>query len=409
MKKPAFFVGTPLEDRQETTLTGRGLLPWQQKVADERTGKRRFHGAFTGGFAAGYNNTCGSEMGWKPQQFVSSRSQRQEAKQEIEDYMDDEDLGELDMSQTLRTTSDYYAQPKENIGVRLLRLCRSLPVDDPAPFQPKTTTAGLGFTAVVQPATAIIGDEEYSFFEATSELPETSLTFVEGAVIKPPAQFKPPDLPEGYNPRHFLMNHKAAQTAPKFTSVPQRATAMAEPLFAAMLSPADIERISKIKTFVQSRDQKARYVEKTELPFGEDPNKQERYFRYVCAQEGRLVAGVGPVNLMTASQIRRENDEFKAIYDASHTAEEVPRQLPTTERTIEAWKPVKQLCESFNVPETTEEPRPQKKVERPGADIIPILQSSKQSEDLLEPAKHLALFKSIFEEEELPLKRSRGV
>jgi len=30
-------------------------------VTDEQ-GRRRFHGAFTGGFSAGYYNTCGSEV-----------------------------------------------------------------------------------------------------------------------------------------------------------------------------------------------------------------------------------------------------------------------------------------------------------------------------------------------------------
>ena len=34
-------------------------------VTDAR-GRRRFHGAFTGGFSAGYFNTVGSKEGWKP-------------------------------------------------------------------------------------------------------------------------------------------------------------------------------------------------------------------------------------------------------------------------------------------------------------------------------------------------------
>lgn len=38
----------------------------------------RFHGAFTGGFSAGYFNTVGSEnnAGFQPSTFVSSRSSR---------------------------------------------------------------------------------------------------------------------------------------------------------------------------------------------------------------------------------------------------------------------------------------------------------------------------------------------
>jgi G patch domain-containing protein 1 len=45
------------------------------KVTDEQ-GRVRFHGAFTGGFSAGYFNTVGSEEGFKPKTFVSSRENR---------------------------------------------------------------------------------------------------------------------------------------------------------------------------------------------------------------------------------------------------------------------------------------------------------------------------------------------
>jgi hypothetical protein len=45
------------------------------KVTDEQ-GRVRFHGAFTGGFSAGYFNTVGSEEGFKPKTFVSSRESR---------------------------------------------------------------------------------------------------------------------------------------------------------------------------------------------------------------------------------------------------------------------------------------------------------------------------------------------
>ena len=42
------------------------------EVTDEQ-GRRRFHGAFTGGFSAGYYNTAGSAEGWAPATFKSSR------------------------------------------------------------------------------------------------------------------------------------------------------------------------------------------------------------------------------------------------------------------------------------------------------------------------------------------------
>jgi G patch domain-containing protein 1 len=39
-----------------------------QEVTDEQ-GRRRFHGAFTGGFSAGFYNTVGSAEGWAPSSF----------------------------------------------------------------------------------------------------------------------------------------------------------------------------------------------------------------------------------------------------------------------------------------------------------------------------------------------------
>lgn len=71
-------------------------------MTDER-GRRRFHGAFTGGFSAGYFNTAGSrhgchyfnfknqKIGWVPQTFKSTRTERGERfEQMAEDFMDEE-------------------------------------------------------------------------------------------------------------------------------------------------------------------------------------------------------------------------------------------------------------------------------------------------------------------------------
>jgi hypothetical protein len=60
-------------------------------VTDDE-GRRRFHGAFTGGFSAGYFNTVGSKEGWAPSTFVSSRAQRANLQQRPEDFMDDDDF-----------------------------------------------------------------------------------------------------------------------------------------------------------------------------------------------------------------------------------------------------------------------------------------------------------------------------
>ena len=57
-------------------------------------GKERFHGAFTGGFSAGYYNSVGSAEGFTPQTFSSSRGNRAihpKVARRPEDYMDEED------------------------------------------------------------------------------------------------------------------------------------------------------------------------------------------------------------------------------------------------------------------------------------------------------------------------------
>ena len=62
-------------------------------------GTKRLHGAFEGGFSAGYFNTVGSKEGWKPSEFVSSRDNRfnqqsidAEGLNRIENYMDEDDI-----------------------------------------------------------------------------------------------------------------------------------------------------------------------------------------------------------------------------------------------------------------------------------------------------------------------------
>ncbi|KAH7488523.1 hypothetical protein PRIC2_006938 [Phytophthora ramorum] len=76
-----------------------------QEVTDEQ-GRRRFHGAFTGGFSAGYYNSVGSAEGWTPQTFSSSRSNRSsQIQQRAEDFMDEDDDPLL--GKRLETTERY--------------------------------------------------------------------------------------------------------------------------------------------------------------------------------------------------------------------------------------------------------------------------------------------------------------
>ncbi|PTB64554.1 hypothetical protein BBK36DRAFT_1122833 [Trichoderma citrinoviride] len=107
---PYAIFGTPLPEEGERD-DGSYLPLWKQEVRDEK-GRRRLHGAFTGGWSAGYFNTVGSKEGWTPSTFVSSRSNRRKddsgrSQQRAEDYMDEEDLADAAEAQTLKTTQAF--------------------------------------------------------------------------------------------------------------------------------------------------------------------------------------------------------------------------------------------------------------------------------------------------------------
>ncbi|RUS80099.1 hypothetical protein EGW08_012145 [Elysia chlorotica] len=87
---PVFF-----EDQPKKLITPQDL------TAKDKQGRRRFHGAFTGGFSAGFFNTVGTKEGFVPSTFVSSKSrksrndvERPNRSSQPEDFMDDEDLEE---------------------------------------------------------------------------------------------------------------------------------------------------------------------------------------------------------------------------------------------------------------------------------------------------------------------------
>ncbi|XP_062159896.1 G patch domain-containing protein TGH [Alnus glutinosa] len=111
------FYGTPIEREEEFTsrkkkavaeASGnlRSLPVWKQEVTDEE-GRRRFHGAFTGGFSSGYYNTAGSKEGWAPQSFISSRKNRAEVKQQsILNFLDEDEKSEFE-GQSLGTSLQF--------------------------------------------------------------------------------------------------------------------------------------------------------------------------------------------------------------------------------------------------------------------------------------------------------------
>ncbi|QDS74340.1 hypothetical protein FKW77_004554 [Venturia effusa] len=110
-ESPYAFYGTPIPPLDAEVRDDGSYVPvWQQEVRDER-GRKRLHGAFTGGFSAGqsirYFNTVGSKDGWTPQTFVSSRTNRAKAQQKAEDFMDEEDIADAEEAQKLQTSTGF--------------------------------------------------------------------------------------------------------------------------------------------------------------------------------------------------------------------------------------------------------------------------------------------------------------
>ncbi|XP_065085578.1 G patch domain-containing protein 1 homolog [Ochlerotatus camptorhynchus] len=101
--------GTPLPTYEEDEIPAKKPVSVEDQIVLDVNGKRRFHGAFTGGFSAGYWNTVGSEEGWKPAEFKSSRKEKAASRsQNPMDFMDDEDLGEFGIApQRVQTKEDF--------------------------------------------------------------------------------------------------------------------------------------------------------------------------------------------------------------------------------------------------------------------------------------------------------------
>ena len=89
-------------------------IPIEEQVVTDENGRRRFHGAFTGGFSAGFFNTAGSRDGWTPKNFKSTRENRFQAnEQRPEDFMDDDDMGEFGIAPQKLQTSSKFRQENE--------------------------------------------------------------------------------------------------------------------------------------------------------------------------------------------------------------------------------------------------------------------------------------------------------
>ncbi|XP_019139800.3 G patch domain-containing protein 1 isoform X2 [Corvus cornix cornix] len=109
--------GSALQPLQEGERIKKPVPLQEQTVKDAKGRYQRFHGAFTGGFSAGYFNTVGTKEGWTPSAFVSSRQKR--ADRTIlgpEDFMDEEDLSEFGIApKDITTTDDFASKAKDRI------------------------------------------------------------------------------------------------------------------------------------------------------------------------------------------------------------------------------------------------------------------------------------------------------
>lgn len=121
------FAVVPCPDEVPTTKK----ITLADQIAVDSNGKRRFHGAFTGGFSAGYWNTVGSRDGWVPKEFKSSRGEKASHRlQMASDFMDEEDVGEYGIApQRIQTTEDF--GPSEG---RQLKNKRKLQSDSQGPI-----------------------------------------------------------------------------------------------------------------------------------------------------------------------------------------------------------------------------------------------------------------------------------
>ena len=119
------FLGTPFAPLEGDQIVSR--KPDLDLTVRDSKGRRRFHGAFTGGFSAGHFMTVGSEEGFTPQQFVSNRSQRWDQtliQRKPENFMDSEDLDVFGIApQKVSTKEEFTEEEFAGMGCHLF-LCK---------------------------------------------------------------------------------------------------------------------------------------------------------------------------------------------------------------------------------------------------------------------------------------------
>ena len=126
------------------------------QIAVDSKGRRRFHGAFTGGFSAGYFNTVGTKEGWTPSTFKSSRSTRaanENSTQKPEDFMDEEDFGEHGIAPRMFMTKESFTPAEREVAERKRAINRAL--DDG--ILRSAVPGGLPVDSLITPSQVSIG------------------------------------------------------------------------------------------------------------------------------------------------------------------------------------------------------------------------------------------------------------
>lgn len=120
--------------RQIDEVPSKKPITIADQIAVDSNGRRRFHGAFTGGFSAGFWNTVGSKDGWTPQTFKSSRAEKAtHAVQKPNDFMDEEDMGEFGIApQSIQTREDF--TPNESTEQLSNKNKRKIPSNSSGPI-----------------------------------------------------------------------------------------------------------------------------------------------------------------------------------------------------------------------------------------------------------------------------------
>lgn len=195
--RPPKLFGTPLSKSLEDggqlnadvgPINRRRARSERHQIVEDEQGRRRFHGAFTGGFSAGYYNTVDTVQGFQPKSFRSQRgADRQDGAASFdhrpEDYMDEEDFSEFGIAPkrirlagqfSEELTSTAAGRPrgglplvvKDSIGDRILRcMTRNRKADyfeASQPITPKNDYHGLGYRPLNAKHSTHITEEQSS-------------------------------------------------------------------------------------------------------------------------------------------------------------------------------------------------------------------------------------------------------